>query len=185
MRLVSSPEGTIPPYGASPITLQFVPLEARYYSATLPVLLSDGSQELVTLMVSEGKQGGPAGEDPEGLPPSNIITTIIIIIIIVLSVSVVSQACFPDPMQTTCPASLCHTSQGRGFHPDDPLTPPPLPSEGDRDWARWPGFSAFPCSGLGGCRLVVPSQDSLPLGVTTPRVSQRSAPGGKLSCCAV
>jgi hypothetical protein len=51
IRLVSPPEGTIPAYGTSPLTLQFAPLEARYYSVTLPVLLGDGSQELITLQV--------------------------------------------------------------------------------------------------------------------------------------
>jgi hypothetical protein len=61
-------------------------------------------------------------------------------------------------------------SQGRGFHPDEPGTPAPLRAEGERDWAQWVGFSDAPASGLSGARLVLPSQDSVPLGVGLPRV---------------
>jgi len=59
--------------------------------------------------------------------------------------------------------------QGRGFHPAFPDEPPTLPSESARDWSLWEGFGCTPAAGLANTRLVLPSQDTLAMGVTLPQ----------------
>lgn len=60
-------------------------------------------------------------------------------------------------------------TQGRGYHPDSPDYPPPLPTEGERDWARWPAFSPAPSPALASTRLALPSEDTVSLGTTLPQ----------------
>ncbi|KAL6761327.1 hypothetical protein V8C86DRAFT_3023865 [Haematococcus lacustris] len=108
LRLCSSTHGSIPEGGSAALVWQFVPLEPKVYRVQVPLVLSDGSQELITL-------------------------------------------------------------QGRGYHPARPLEPPPLATEGDRDWAAWAGFNAAPGPGLAPLRLALPSLDLMDLGTALPR----------------
>ncbi len=68
IRLRSEASGTVPDQGVLPLNWLFAPLEAREYTAVVPVRLSDGSAELVTLQgrgfhPSEPSAGAPmAGE---------------------------------------------------------------------------------------------------------------------------
>lgn len=86
------------------------------------------------------------------------------------------QACHsthvsPSPLNasTRPPAAR---AQGRGFHPEAPDEPQALASEASRDCTLWRGFSTTPAAGLANTRLVLPSHDTLAMGVTLPRVRE-------------
>lgn len=51
IRLCSETDGVVPEGGAAALNWQFTPLEAKHYSVDVPVLLANGSAELVTLQV--------------------------------------------------------------------------------------------------------------------------------------
>lgn len=66
LKLKSDPAGEIAPYSVSPLNFQFTPLEAKYYVANIPVLLGDGSVEMVTI---QGRGYHPVQPDvPQALP---------------------------------------------------------------------------------------------------------------------
>ena len=51
IKLRSEASGTVPDLGVSPLNWVFTPLEARAYGVQIPVLLGDGSVEIITLQV--------------------------------------------------------------------------------------------------------------------------------------
>lgn len=74
-------------------------------------------------------------------------------------------------------SALC--SQGRGFHPLQPLDSFALAGESGRQWNLWPGFRTAATAGMSG-RLAVTSHDVISLGTTLIRVSEEACTDSSL-----